>query len=71
MSIYADKYVIDENTGEAKLVKHLNQDRVDRKTAKEKVGKWNKNGHAKHVKRRWSKGLKKKKFEALKEVNND
>lgn len=51
MSIYATNYIIDENTGESTLVKHLNKFRVHRYTAKSRVGKWNKNGHACHVKR--------------------
>lgn len=44
MSIYARNYIIDEETGEPKLVKHLNQDRIDRGTARKPTGKWNKNG---------------------------
>jgi len=68
MSIFADNYTVDENTGEAKLVKHLNKFRIDRKTCKQKVGHWNKNGHAKIVNRYWSNGDKKKKFKIMKDV---
>jgi hypothetical protein len=43
MSIYATNYVIDEETGEAKLIKHLNQKRIDRFSFFT-PGKWNKTG---------------------------
>ena len=42
MSIYANNYIIDEITGEKKLVKHLNKSRVDR-GYKSSHG-WNKSG---------------------------
>jgi hypothetical protein len=65
MSIYATNFIIDEETGEVKLIKHLNKIRVDRgTTSKRGSGKWNKSGikarelkgWRKHIKelRRWS-----------------
>jgi len=51
MSIYATNYIVDENSGEPTLLKHLNKHRVHRFTCKSRVGKWNKSGHACHVKR--------------------
>lgn len=53
MSIYAKNFIIDE-TGEAKLVKHLNQIRVDRCYAGTPPGKWNKTGKKKRT-LNWSK----------------
>ncbi len=47
MSIYATNFIIDEETGEAKLVKHLNQRRIDRCYAGTPPGKWNKTGRKK------------------------
>ena len=44
MSIYADNWIIDEITGEKKLVKHLNKKRVDRGRWNKTSGAWNKNG---------------------------
>lgn len=45
MSIYATNFIIDEETGEAKLVKHLNQRRIDRSTwIKNESKGWNKSG---------------------------
>ncbi len=48
MSIYATNFIVDENTGEEKLVKHLNKKRIDR-------GGWNQYSHAKG----WNKSGKK------------
>lgn len=62
MSIYATNYIIDEETGEPKLVKHLNQTRIDRGTTKRPPGKWNKNGANQKERKRWSKGDSKKEF---------
>ena len=43
MSIFATNYVVDEETGEPKLIKHLNQMRIDR-VSLNRVGGWNKSG---------------------------
>ncbi len=56
MSIYATKYIIDEDTGESVLVKHLNKIRVDRITLRPRVGGWNKSGRASRVNKRFKKG---------------
>lgn len=53
MSIYAKNLIIDEVTGEVKLVKHLNQIRVDRWSAFGRVGGWNKTGKKARIKKRW------------------
>jgi hypothetical protein len=65
MSIYAKNKIVDETTGEEKLVKHLNKDRIDR--GRSKVGGWNKTGKKARVKKRSGKGKSKKKFKELKE----
>ena len=44
MSIYANNYIIDEITGEKKLVKHLNKSRIDRGKWNSTPGGWNKSG---------------------------
>jgi len=44
MSIYASNYIVDELTGEAKLVKHLNKHRIDRGVWNSTPGGWNKSG---------------------------
>jgi hypothetical protein len=44
MSIYASNYIVDELTGEAKLVKHLNKSRIDRGAYNSTPGGWNKSG---------------------------
>lgn len=44
MSIYATNFIIDEETGEAKLVKHLNKARIDRSTWMRESKGWNKSG---------------------------
>jgi len=52
MSIYAKNFIIDEETGEPKIVKHLNKRRVDRKCGMSSGG-WNKNGKKARLKKRW------------------
>ena len=52
MSIYATNFITDEETGEKKLVKHLNKIRIDR-------GGWNRYSHAKG----WNKSGKKARME--------
>ena len=44
MSIYASNYIVDELTGETKLVKHLNKSRIDRGGWNSTPGGWNKSG---------------------------
>ena len=51
MSIYAKNYVVDEETGEVKLIKHLNQRRIDRNYTWGASGGWNKNGRKARKKR--------------------
>ena len=70
MSIYANTYIIDENTGEATLVKHLNKCRIHRYTAKSRVRKWNKNGHACHIKREYNSLIKTEKLKIRNEMKN-
>ena len=43
MSIYADNWIVDED-GKPKLVKHLNQRRIDRGCWNYTPGGWNKSG---------------------------
>jgi hypothetical protein len=52
MSIYAKNFIIDEETGEPKIVKHLNKKRVDRNCGKSSGG-WNKSGRKARLKKRW------------------
>ena len=59
MSIYARNYIIDEETGKRKLVKHLNKERIDRGKHMKSPGKWNKTGKKARIKKRWSKPRKK------------
>lgn len=49
MSIYADNYIVDELTGEKKLVKHLNKARIDRGKWNSTPGGWNKSGKKKRA----------------------
>jgi hypothetical protein len=49
-SIFATDFVVDEVTGEVKLIKHLNKDRVDRSTCRSRTGKWNKTGNRARMK---------------------
>ena len=46
MSIYAKNFIVDETTGDAKLVKHLNKKRVDRNKGSDNshAKGWNKSG---------------------------
>ena len=44
MSIYATNWIVDELTGETKLVKHLNKVRIDRGSYNATSGGWNKSG---------------------------
>ena len=61
MSIYATNYIVDELTGEAKLVKRLNKTRIDRFTIG-RVGGWNKSGKKVRVKKRWKSPKNRKKI---------
>jgi len=54
MSRYANNYIIDELTGEPKLVKHLNKIRVDRGGWNKTSGGWNKTGKKARMKKRKS-----------------
>jgi len=54
MSIYADNYIVDENTGEAKLIKHLNKCRVDRGTHLRRRKGWNKSGIKARYRKQWN-----------------
>lgn len=44
MSIYANNYIVDEETLEIKLPKHLNKCRIDRGGWNNTPGGWNKSG---------------------------
>ena len=65
MSIYATNYILDEETGEAKLVKHLNKQRVDRNFSWNASGGWNKSGKKARMKKNWQKGNKKALFKIM------
>ena len=52
MSIYAKNFIVNEETGESKIVKHLNKKRVDRNRWKKSV-RWNKSGKKARLKKRW------------------
>lgn len=65
MSIYAKNYVVNELTGEAKLVKHLNKIKVNRHSII-KSGKWNKTGKKARVLKGFRKHIKK----TRKKINN-
>lgn len=59
MSIYATNFVVDEENGEVKLIKHLNKIRVDRgTTSKRRSGKWNKSGIIAREQKGWRKHIK-------------
>ena len=60
MSIFATNFIIDEETGEKKLVKHLNKMRMDHVSVKKQPGGWNKSGKAARIKKEWTKGEGKK-----------
>jgi len=51
MSIYATNYIVDELTGEVKLVKHLNKRRIDRGIGNKTPGGWNKSGKKARLKK--------------------
>lgn len=70
MSIYATNFIIDEETGEAKLVKHLNKARIDRCTCSIPPGGWNKKGSKQKEKKFWSRGRNKDYYKLLKELLN-
>lgn len=44
MSIYATNFIVDEETGEAKLIKRLNKTKINRFTLRKQPGGWNKSG---------------------------
>ena len=50
MSIYATNYVVDELTGDKKLIKHLNKCRIHRYTLNIPPGGWNKSGNKARLK---------------------
>lgn len=52
MSIYATNFIVDEETGESKLIKHLNQSRIDRCYAGTPPGKWNRQGKKARLKKK-------------------
>jgi hypothetical protein len=56
MSKYATNFVIDELTGEKRLIKHLNKIKINRVTVKATSGSWNKTGKAARIKKRWGIG---------------
>lgn len=60
MSIFATNFTTDENTGEVRLIKHLNKCRVDRGTWNSTPGGWNKSG--KKARLRKSSNILNKKF---------
>lgn len=51
MSIYADVYIIDLESGKAKLVKHLNKTKIDRGGHNVAPGGWNKTGKKAQLKK--------------------
>jgi hypothetical protein len=53
MSIYATNFLVDEETGEVKLVKHLNKIKVDRTTLSDPPGGWNKSGRKSRINKMW------------------
>lgn len=60
MSIFATNFVVDEITGEVRLIKHLNKLRIDR-------GGWNRFSHAKG----WNKSGKRNRMkDAYKKMND-
>lgn len=70
MSIYATNFIMDEETGNPKLVKHLNKTRVDRGCASIPPGGWNKKGSKQKEKKFWSKGKTKDYSKLLRELLN-
>ena len=57
MSIYATNYIVDETTGETKLVKHLNKARIDRGLSYSSG--WNKSGIKGRRRKKYNKGTSK------------
>lgn len=53
MSIYATNFLVDEETGEVKLVKHLNKIKVNRSTLASSPGGWNKSGRKSRANKVW------------------
>ena len=51
MSIYATNFIVDEETGEVKLIKHLNKIRVDRGSWNSTSGGWNKSGRKARIRK--------------------
>ena len=70
MSIYARNFTVDENTGEAKLIKHLNQLRIDRGRFNRTPGGNNKSGASSRLKKRYEKGNKKEAFQSFKKAQD-
>lgn len=70
MSKFAKNKIVDEATGEEKLVKHLNKIKIDRSRYNRRAKKWNKTGKKARNKKRSDKGTSKKKFKELKEELN-
>jgi hypothetical protein len=59
MSKYATNFIIDEETGEVKLIKRLNKKRIHRLTLSRPPGGWNKKGNAHKEKKYWEAKTKK------------
>ena len=70
MSIYATNFIVDEETGEAKLIKRLNKEKINRRTAFTPPGGWNKKGNKQKEIKYWSKGHKKESFKSLNDQLN-
>jgi hypothetical protein len=51
MSIYATRFIVDEETGEVKTIKHLNKVRVDRGKWNRTPGGWGKSGSKARLKK--------------------
>ncbi len=70
MSIYARNFIIDEEEGKSKLIKHLNQIRVDRGTWNSTPGGWNKSGKKARIMKRYN-SLPTRTFEKNKAILDD
>ena len=70
MSMFATNFTVDENTGEVKLIKHLNKIRIDRNYSWGVSGGWNKNGKKARRKKQHMKGSKKRIFKIIKKEMN-
>jgi len=68
MSIYARNFIIDED-GKAKLIKHLNQNRVDR-VSFTNPGGWNKSGKKARIMKRYN-SLPTRTFDKAKAILDD